>query len=119
MKPGRLSRPAMQDYRNRDFVLHYLDDRHFNALNAMDVADACTVHLATTGCLDALDLMPAGSMVSLRRGDAPGNFYDQSQCVRGRTLAELQQREALAARLIDELLSQEKRNEESQGPDRR
>jgi len=89
-------RPAMQDYRNRDYVQHFLDLRAFAALTAIG-GDA--VALATTGCLDALAQLPAGSVVAISDAN-----HDQSLVVRGRCAAELRAREELARKLVAQLL---------------
>lgn len=88
-------RAAMQDYSNRDYVQHFLDDRVFAGLFGL-TGDA--VALATTGCLDALDQLPAGSVVAT--SDA---YHDQSLVVRGRSAAWLRAREELARRLVAQL----------------
>jgi hypothetical protein len=55
---------SMRLYRNRDYVQHFLDLRVFDLLN--DATDG--LHLMTTGCLDALEHMPTGSMCSSSYG---------------------------------------------------
>lgn len=73
------TRFPLQDYINRDYVLYLLDDDTFDILNkGIDGS-----FLMTSGCLDALDTLPAGSMVSVT-----GNFYDASYIHRERTAAE-------------------------------
>ncbi len=76
-----------QVYRNRDYVSHLLDDNFFDAINKNDF------YLCLTGCLDAIDAIPAGSMrsVGISFGYA---YYGQSYIERGRTLAELQELES-------------------------
>jgi hypothetical protein len=94
----RLMRPVMQDYRNRDYVLCSLDNKVFDILNEGTEGD----FLMFTGCLDALEQIPSGSMVS-----TGARYYDQGMTVRGSTLLELEEREALASRLIAEILAEE------------
>jgi hypothetical protein len=90
----RLARFPLQHYRNRDYVLHMVDDRYFDALNP---GGHPTINLAFTGCIDALDNMPAGGM------EGEGRFYDQIECERGVSLAELQERAAFLDSLLAEL----------------
>lgn len=109
MKKRHLQRPHMQEYRNRDYRVSLLDDRHFDAMNQGLEGD----FLYVTGCLDALDNIPAGSMVAV--SDAEHDWmhhglYDQSFAVRGLTLAELQEREEFMRQIVEEILAKEKRN---------
>ena len=66
---NRLARQPMQEYVNRDYVCHELDERVFDILNTGKEGN----FLMTTGCLDALDYIPAGSMCV----KFPG-YYDAS-----------------------------------------
>lgn len=74
MKPSRPVRYPLQDYRNRAYTLWLLDERVFDAMNKGVEGNFA----AYSGCLDALDFLPAGSMVSIG-----GNFYDASTIERG------------------------------------
>lgn len=74
-----IARPHLQEYRNRDYVQHLLDDRHFDAMNQMDDGEACALAMATCGCIDALDDIPAGSMESFGEKD---RWYDQTMASR-------------------------------------
>lgn len=94
MKKRRLAFDSLQPYRNRSYVAHLLDDRVFEAWNE-DRDGACTLTLATTGCLDALDTMPAGSIRAMCN-----RHMGSSTETRGRTLAELQ----FLDDLIDDLM---------------
>lgn len=85
-------------YRLRSYILADLDDRHFEALNTDGHVIALNGY-----CLDALDDLPRGSMSTCMRKTAI-DFI-----TRGSTLAEQQEREALAERLIAEILAEEKR----------
>ena len=96
-----LARPFLQQYRNRDYVQHLLDDRHFDALNALDNNQACALAMATTGCIDGLDYIPAGAMESCDR------WYDQKLCCREFSTAEVEERNKLADQLIAELLAEQ------------
>lgn len=79
IRPARQARIALQDYRNRDYVLSHLDDKVFDILN--EGIDGS--FLMTTGCLDALDVLPAGSMVS-----TGSMYYDSKVINRGISAAE-------------------------------
>lgn len=76
MTRARRARQDLQDYRNRDYVLHILDDRHFDALNSMP--NHYTTAVATTGCLDALEMLPGGCMRSITT-----MMFDQYTVTRG------------------------------------
>jgi hypothetical protein len=91
-----LARPPLQDYRNRSYIGDLLDNRVFDALIADRTIRAGDYMLS--GCLDALDNIPAGSMVAV-----PGNCYDQSMVTRGRTLKEEQEFEAFMLSLDDDI----------------
>jgi hypothetical protein len=92
----RLMRHQMQDYRNRDYCQHLLDDRIFDTMNS---GEDNALGLMTTGCLDALEHMPAGAMKSI------GSYFDQILTERGVSLAEMQEREAFTEQLLAELTS--------------
>jgi hypothetical protein len=110
-------------YENRNFVLHLLDDRHFDALNQTPVYrdEHGELHekepapvLALNGyCLDALDESPAGAMQSAEKNLRYWRTFGyQLYTVRGLTLADLMNRAALAEQLIAEILAE--RREEDQ-----
>lgn len=83
-------------YKQRNYVLAKIDDRHFEALveGSHD--------LALNGyCLDALELLPAGCMVQ-------GWRHPRQLCVRRGTVPqELREREAAFAQLIAEIIEDE------------
>jgi hypothetical protein len=83
-KKSRPCREALQDYRNRNYVLSELDNRHFDAMNkgSGDVDP----FLYTAGCLDALEDMPAGSTYNSKYDD---RFFYFSSFERERTAAEV------------------------------
>jgi hypothetical protein len=91
MRVTRNPCPPLQDYRNRDYVQHLLDDEVFDIMSA----DA---HLGTTGCLDALECCPAGSMVR-----HTAQWMGQAMTYRELTLADLRYRQALTDELLKEL----------------
>ena len=96
MKALRPARNSLQDYRNRDYVLSHLDDKVFDILNkGVDGS-----FLMTTGCLDALDVLPAGSMVS-----ANNFYYDSSVINRGISAAEEKEINDFMMGLVDKLKS--------------
>lgn len=82
-KPARLARMPLQDYQNRTYVMHLMDERHFDAMNTSGVREGC--FLGTHGCIDALDILPAGSMKYICN-----NYYDASTIDRELTLKEVQ-----------------------------
>lgn len=83
-------------YSHRNYVLGRLDQRHFDALNP-------GAHvLGLNGyCLDALDDTPMGCMVGCARYPA------QAFTARGLSWADMEQRRALAERLVAEILLEE------------
>lgn len=100
---------AERAYRQRAYIMHELEDSHFDALNPDGHVFGLNGY-----CLDALDYIPGGGM----EADTPGPvFYArgwekrgrQIECVRGVSLSEIREREALAERLIGEILAEEKR----------
>lgn len=98
------SRPcceALQEYRNRDYVLSELDDRHFDAMNK-DAGDNYPF-LYTAGCIDALEIMPAGSTYNSTWTDTDRFFYF-SVFERERTAAEVKSFEDFMNGLNDENL---------------
>lgn len=104
------TRTDLQSYRDRDYVQHFLDEVHFDALNALDSSQACCLSMATAGCLDALELVPAGSMCSFN-----DNTFGITHSVRGMDIEELARRDHIAGLLIDALIH-EMANEISKGP---
>lgn len=103
-------RTDLQSYHDREYVQHFLDEAHFDALNALDSAQACCLSMTTAGCLDARDLVPAGSMCSFN-----DNTFGITHSVRGLDVEELARRDRIAGLLIDALI-QEMADEISKGP---
>jgi len=89
-------RPQMQDYRNRDYCLHMMDQRIFDEMCGTD-----DLFLMTSGCLDALSLIPAGSTKEC------GQYFDQFMNERGVSLAETLEREEFTKRLLAELAQED------------
>lgn len=86
-------------YGHRNYVLGCLDQGHFDALNPGGHV------LGLNGyCLDAIDPVPAGCMTSCAR--MPTMYVND----RGVSEVERQERNALAARLIAEILEEESGN---------
>jgi hypothetical protein len=83
-------------YRLRAYCLSDLDEAFFLELNSGDHASSLNGY-----CLDALEQSPRGSM-STCCGQPSQDFVS-----RGRTHAERVEREALADRLISEILAEE------------
>jgi hypothetical protein len=96
--------PSLQDYRNRDSNTHKLDERWFDALNdGAALGDGMT--LMVSGCLDALDLLPAGAHRSevirwSKHEDRQGLIYPVVY-ERGITLEEVQEREAFIESILN------------------
>lgn len=89
------------------YILHRLDDSHFNALNPGGHV------LGLNGyCLDAPDEMPAGSMLAMASSDAErrrGRHAErgtQSLVIRGIGAAEIERQRKRIDELIDELLTE-------------
>lgn len=93
----------MQVYRNRDYACHRLDKRVFKALNESGLWSG-TVHLSCSGCLDAIDQIPGGSMRGPECGAIQSYVGRDSMAM---SPQERRDRDALAARLIDEILAEE------------
>ncbi len=97
-------------YEHRNYVLHLLDKRHFDALNKTRLCRDShgTLHeaapapvLALNGyCLDALDDIPCGGMHSCAR------LPTQLSMPRGRTLDQHIRGKALARKLVAEILAE-------------
>lgn len=106
VRAGRRLRADLQDYYSRGCVYHLLDYKVFEALNGMDRDGACAVLMATTGCLDALDRSPGGSM---RAVDVDGQrgLYDQTHTERDRTLLERDGLERETAALVAAVLGED------------
>ena len=84
-------------YGNRQYILGRVDRSTFDALNQGGHV------LALNGyCLDAIDELPAGCMRKCI--GRPGQHY----VIRGVSLKEQEDREALAQQLIDEILKEER-----------
>lgn len=98
MKKARLARHAMQIYRNRDYVLSQLDEAVFDLMNT----DGGGSFLACSGCLDALDEIPAGSM-KMCMGQLP--LYDASYVNRGISAAEQADIDDFMNNLVDDILN--------------
>ena len=80
-RKARRARCDLQDYRNSAYIAADLDDRVFDILNKGDD----TSFLYRHGALDAPDILPAGSMISL-----DGELYDRATVTRGVSLIEQQ-----------------------------
>jgi hypothetical protein len=103
---------ALRPYRTRAAASVYaqLDDAHFSAMND----GSHDLDLACTGCLDALDELPSGSASDGRRGQ-PKTIYDHRAAYYPILWAErdwltpqqMAARDALADRLISEILAEE------------
>lgn len=78
---ARRARCDLQDYRNAAYIAADLDERVFDMLNEGDD----TSFLYRHGALDALDILPAGSMTS-----SDGGLYDRATVTRGVSLLEQQ-----------------------------
>jgi hypothetical protein len=87
----------MQDYLNRDYVQSDLAEVYFDAMNKGKEGD----FLFCTGCLDALDFSPAGSMKHVH-----WNFFDASTTERGRTAAEVEESNAFMNAIVDEIIDE-------------
>lgn len=102
-------------YANRNYILHKLDDRHFDVLNQTPVKRDENGYLyevvpapilALNGyCLDALDESPQGCMADFVNRPA------QCYTVRGRTWAEIESGRKHAELLIAEMLAEIKAEE--------
>lgn len=97
---SRPAREAMQIYINRDYVLSRLDEKVFDLMNT----DGGGAFLACTGCLDALDEIPAGSI------KASNEYYDASYITRGRSAEDQARIDAFMTRMLDEILLEESQN---------
>jgi hypothetical protein len=91
-----LEHESARPYRNRGYVLTQLDLRHFVALNPGNQVSALNGY-----CLDALDEIPAGCMTQFV--GRPAQHY----VCRGISLAEQQERNALAKKLVADVLAAE------------
>lgn len=86
---------SMRPYRQRAYQIHKIDMDHFEALNKGGHV------LSLNGyCLDAIDEIPAGCM------DQFMNRPAQHHVRRGVSLAEQQEMEAYASKLIAEVLAE-------------
>ncbi len=94
--PGIIKFESERLYNNRNYVFSELDDRHFDALNQDGHVCALNGY-----CLDALEEMPGGSMSTVLK--TPAILFT----VRGLSLKEIQDRNALAEQLIAEILAEE------------
>lgn len=106
----------LQPYYNRSFMLHQLDRRHFDALNQTQVyrdaqgtlheAGPAAVQFYNGYCLDAIDSIPGGSMCGPKCG--PIQTYVQRNDL-GTSPEDRRWREQFAARLIAEIMAEEKK----------
>lgn len=85
-------------YKQRGWTTRHLDWEHFAELNK----GAHVIELQGY-CIDAVDEIPGGCMVQFVRRPA------QYHVTRGVSLAEHREREALAQRLVDEILAEERK----------
>lgn len=100
-----------QEYRNRAYISHLLDDRHFHELNrtpAQQLPSGSWVELGPAHvlglqgyCLDAPTYMPSGSMQACKVSGFARN--EMAIIERGVSLAEAQERERLMDELVAEL----------------
>lgn len=88
---------SLQHYRNRDYQWAHVDNATFELLNS----DNDGFMLYFTGCLDALEYMPAGSFLSERIGR---RWAGSPSCtVRGFTQAEIDEQYATITAFLKEL----------------
>jgi hypothetical protein len=83
----------LQPYRNRDYQLHHLDQSVFDAANESGDPGRFAQF---SGCIDALDSIPAGSTSSSPKGQVMGPTY----ITRAVSLEELRKREEIAKKII-------------------
>lgn len=91
-------------YKMRNYVSHLLDQRQFEDMNQ----DAHVIQL-NGYCLDAIDELPSGSM-GVMGGKSIYGFPARPviNCVpRGVSLKEKETRDALARKIIEEILAEE------------
>ena len=74
---ARRAREDLQDYRNQAYIASSLDETSFDLQNTGNDNS----FLYNNGALDALDIMPAGSMRSINEC-----YYDMTVCTRGVSL---------------------------------
>ena len=94
--PSIITYESERPYSLRSYILGSLESAHADA-----ACECAMLHGLNGYCLDALDEIPAGSMVPIFERPA------QAYAVRGMTHAELMEREALAEQLIAEILAEE------------
>lgn len=92
VKTAKRMRHPMQDYYNRNYIGGLVDEQW---LNAQHRAAEGPFFLHAIGCLDALDNIPAGSMVNIEN-----QWYDASYCERGTTADEVRERDEYLMRLM-------------------
>ena len=97
---ARPMRSPMQDYENRNYIGGLVDEQWFDIQNKGRLDGPFFCH--AIGCLDALDNIPAGSMVNI-----DNRWYDASYCGRGVTAAEVKERDAYLRKLFAEADSRE------------
>ena len=103
-------------YANRNYILHRLDTRVFNALNQTPVyrdehgelhEAAPAPILALNGyCLDALDEIPQGCMKGFEGKNTGIQYISQGFTVRHMTWAEIQECSRRAKEIIDQILKE-------------
>jgi len=90
-------------YRLRDALAHRLSDAAFSELNK-GVGSAVSV--SVTGCIDAPDSIPTGCMTGFSGRDG-WRYVTMGTIERGISLDEHEARQAIAERLITEILAEE------------
>jgi hypothetical protein len=93
----------IQPYWNREYQCHHQSEVMFTALNESKL-DAATVMLATIGCLDALDSIPAGSTKSGGNWGQPIQRYVDRNTMHW-TPEDRAERDAAFERLIAEVVA--------------
>jgi hypothetical protein len=100
----------MQVYRNRDYACHMMSNAMFDALNTCKL-DSSTVILAASGCLDAIESIPAGSMKGTVTRDGREVLITPRYIQRNDleiTPEQRANRDALVKQIIDEILAEER-----------
>ena len=105
------TKDSWNEYREREYIGHLLDDRHFNAI--IDCSETGEVqHSVDTlgaGCLDAPKAVPFGSTLCIM---TIGKYYREEYNRRrrevfSRNLHEVRQAEAKVAACISKFLTEE------------
>lgn len=92
MRKPRLARHPLQAYWDRNCIGHLVDGQWFDMQNEGAIEGPFFAH--AIGCLDALDYIPAGSTKHVGH-----IWYDATVCVRGFTLAEIEEAERFMGEL--------------------